>query len=53
MKKRVIATAGIIGAVLGIFLLIPAMLKSQYLTASIAGFLVVVGLILFAIAFGD
>lgn len=52
-KKNILAATGVIGAVLGMFLLIPAMLKNQYFTASIAGVLIVAGLILLAIAFGD
>ncbi len=56
MKKRMkylLAVAGVIGSILGIVLLVPAFLKGNYVLATISTILLVAGLVLLAISFGD
>ena len=52
-KKNILAVAGIISTVLGILGAIPSFLQGMYGTATGSTLLVVLGLILLAIAFGD
>ena len=53
VKRNLLAVGGVIGAVLGLTLAIPALMKNQYGAASISGILIVGGIILLAIALGD
>ena len=50
-SKNIIAVAGVISAVVGIVLSIPAFLKNQYGVAIGGVFLLVLGLVLVAVAF--
>ena len=51
--KNILAVAGVISSVLGILVAIPTLLQANYVAATIAGILVVGGLVILAIAFGD
>ena len=51
--KNLLGIAGVIGVVLGIIYAIPSYLQEKYLIATLATILIVGGLILLAIAFGD
>ncbi len=52
-NKYMISMAGVIGAVLGMTILIPSILKENYLVSTLAGILMVIGFILLGVAFGD
>ena len=52
-KKNILAVAGVISTVLGILGAVPSFLQEMYGAATGAVFLIVLGLILLAIAFGD
>ncbi|MBI3033110.1 hypothetical protein HYY69_06555 [Candidatus Woesearchaeota archaeon] len=51
--KNILAVAGVISTVLGIVGVIPAFIEAKYGAATGATFLIVLGLVLLAIAFGD
>ena len=51
--KNILAIAGIIGVVLGIIGAVPSFLQEKYGFAMGAAILIIGGLILLAIAFGD
>lgn len=52
-QKNILIVGGVIAAILGIVLLIPSMLKGDFLVATISGLLIVGGLVLLAIGLGD
>lgn len=52
-KRNILAMAGIISTVVGIIVAIPSALKGETLIAVIAVLLVIIGLVLLAISFGD
>ena len=52
-QKNILAVAGVIGTVLGIVGMVPSFLQEKYTIAIISTVLIVMGLILLAIAFGD
>jgi len=52
-SKYLTAVTGVIFTVIGAFISIPFFLNEHYLVGGIGTVLVVIGLILFAIAFGD
>ena len=52
-KRQVLGVSGAAGAVLGVVVMIPTMLQGQYLATTIAGVLLVTGLVLLAISFGE
>ncbi len=51
--KNILAVAGVISAVLGITSAIPSFLQANYAIATFASLLIVAGLVMLAIAFGD
>ncbi|MBI3035700.1 hypothetical protein HYY71_05250 [Candidatus Woesearchaeota archaeon] len=51
--KNILAVAGVIGTILGIILLIPSFLQTNYIVSTISVVLIVAGLVMLAIAFGD
>jgi len=51
--KNILAVAGVISTVMGIIGAIPSFLRENYGAATGSAILVVVGLVLIAIAFGD
>ncbi len=51
--KNLIALTGVIFSVVGIIISIPSFIKEQYVTAIISVIMVVLGLVLLAIAFGE
>ena len=51
--KNILAVAGVISTVMGIIGAIPSFLKEMYGVAIGSAILIVVGLVLIAIAFGD
>ena len=52
-KKSLLLLAGVFSTVAGIMFMIPSFLKASYYIAAFSTVLVVAGLILIAIAFGD
>ncbi len=52
-KKNLFAVGGIISIVVGLLISIPALIKGQSILATISAFLVIAGIILLAIAFGE
>lgn len=52
-KRNLLAVAGVIASLVGIVVAIPSFLKENYLAGIIATVLMVGGIILLAIAFGD
>ncbi len=52
-KKNILAVAGVISTALGILGAIPSFLQGMYGVATGSTFLIVLGLVLLAIAFGD
>lgn len=52
-KKNLLAVAGVISTIIGIVVAIPAFLKGNYLAGIFATVLIVGGIILLAISFGD
>lgn len=52
-KKNLLAVGGIISIVIGLFTAIPALIKGQSMLATLSAFLVILGIILLAIAFGE
>ena len=56
MKKRsrnILGIAGVIGIVFGVMIAIPSYLKESYVIAACSSLLLIAGLILLAVAFGD
>jgi len=51
--KNILGVAGVISSVLGIVTAIPSFLRETYSIAILSTFLIVIGLVLLAIAFGD
>lgn len=51
--KNLLGIAGVISTIMGIVITVPAFLGANYLTAILATFLIVAGLVMLAIAFGD
>ena len=51
--KNILGVAGIISSVLGITIAIPSFLNEMLSIATVSVFLIVIGLVLLAIAFGD
>ena len=51
--KNLLAVAGVISTVVGVVWSIPSFLKEMYLLAIASTFLLIGGLVLLAIAFGD
>lgn len=52
-EKNILAVAGVISAVMGIIGVVPSFLQNQLGLATASAFLIVVGLVLLAIAFGE
>jgi len=52
-QTRILAIAGVVSCVFGIIFAIPSVLQANYGIASLSSILIITGLILFAIAFGD
>jgi len=52
-QKNIVALAGVIGTVLGMVGAIPSFMKGSYIAATLSAMLIVLGLVLLAIAFGD
>ena len=52
-KKNILAVAGVIATLLGIVGAIPSFLQSNYIIATISSVLIIGGIILLAIAFGE
>ena len=52
-RKNLLAVAGVALAIFGIVFLIPLFLKESYLLAVLSTILLVAGIVLIAIAFGD
>lgn len=52
-RRNILALAGVISAVLGIVGAVPTFLREQYFFAIISTILIVGGLVLLAISFGD
>ena len=48
-----LGVAGVIGAVVGMVITIPSMLKENYIAATLAGALMMIGIILLAMAWAD
>ena len=53
IKNRILALAGVISTVLGIVFVIPLSIQENYLLAILSAILLVGGLVLLAMAFGD
>lgn len=53
MKKSFLIIAGVISLVVGVILTVPSFLKEMYVVATASVGLIVLGLILLAIGFGD
>ena len=53
MTKTILITAGVISGVTGIFGSIPTLAEEKYTAAAIFFLLIVIGIILFAIGFGE
>jgi len=51
--KNILAVAGVISTVIGIIMAIPFFLREMYLVATLSVILIVAGLVLLAISFGD
>lgn len=51
--KNILGVAGVISAVVGVVVAIPALLQEKYLVATLSVMLIVAGLVLLAISFGD
>ena len=52
-KRNILVVAGVISTVMGIIGAIPSFLKELYIVAIVATILIVGGLVILAIAFGD
>lgn len=52
-QKNLLIVAGVIGAILGLTIAVPAMLKAQYSLAAAGSILLVGGLVLLAIGLGE
>lgn len=52
-KKNLLIVAGVVSGLIGIFLSIPAFMQEKYIMGMVATILLIIGLILIAIAFGD
>jgi len=52
-KRYLLLLAGVTSSIFGIFMAIPALLKENYLAGSIFVTLLVFGLVLIALAFGE
>ena len=52
-KRNILAIAGVSGMVLGIELIIPSFMQEKYTVAIFSAILMVTGLVLLGIAFGD
>lgn len=52
-KRNLLGVAGVIASIVGIVISIPSFLKENYLAGIIATILIVGGIVLIAIAFGD
>ncbi|MBS3167958.1 hypothetical protein J4216_02455 [Candidatus Woesearchaeota archaeon] len=48
-----VGTAGVIGAILGMTIMVPSLMQDKTIAATLAGTLMVIGFILMAIALGD
>ncbi len=53
VTRNILAVAGVISTIIGIIVAIPSFLQNRNLTAIAATILIVGGLVLLAIAFGD
>ena len=53
IHKNILAVAGVVSAVFGVVFAIPSTLQANYGVAALSAGLIVVGLVLLAIAFGD
>lgn len=52
-QKYLISVAGVISSVIGIVIAIPSFMKENYTAGTIATILIVAGIVLLAIAFGE
>ena len=53
VQKNVLMVAGVISAVVGITMAVPAFLQSKFLLAILSVILIIFGLVLLAIGLGD
>ena len=53
VHKYVLNVAGIMGTILGITAFIPSMLKENYIAVALSAIVMMAGIMLIAIAFGD
>ena len=53
ITKNILAVAGVISTIMGIIVAIPSFLQNQFGIATASAILIVGGLVLLAIAFGD
>jgi len=52
-KKNLLSVFGIILGVIGLFMAVPSYLNSTYLGLGISSCLVIIGIVLLALAYGD
>ena len=52
-KKNLLSVFGVIGCVIGIFMAIPSYLNSNYLGLGISSLMVIIGVVLLALAYGE
>ena len=52
-RKNLLLVAGVISSILGLIIAVPAMLQAQYLIATGGSILLVGGLVLLALGFGE
>ena len=52
-QRTILAIAGVVGTVFGIVFAIPSTLQANYVVATLSAILIIAGLVILAIAFGD
>ena len=52
-QRNILAIAGVVGTVFGIVFAIPSTLQANYVVATLSAILIIAGLVILAIAFGD
>lgn len=53
IHKNILAVAGVVSTVFGVVFAIPSTLQANYVVATLSALLIVAGLVIIAIAFGD
>ena len=53
IAKNILAIAGVVSSVLGVVFAIPSALQANYGVATASAILIIAGLVMLAIAFGD